>query len=455
VDVVFDHSCSRRPKKFTTSTNRQLPLGTVQEHALASNVVFQYGQHTINAELAILAREAFYIHIISRDCCRQLVKEDDGHAYQKTVECLKALWLLDCVRANMKYRSIIYWISLFASREVTDPRDKVYGLLGLAVGDEIGMVEPDYTSSLEEVFYAAALGSIKRNKNLDVLSYLVGERSDQLPSFVPDWAHQPDFMEYERRLFTSDLFSAATDTIARVKEIVPGKLAVTGIFVDTVVENLFPYETWEEKFEKYQLLFYKGDSSKVTYHHTGEPREIAWWITICGGIDVYPHMSGVTNTLRRMGHLKDLSRFRELESWLKAPTLNESLLTPEVFHLNRLFREATYGRSLIFTERGYIVGFGPEPISFIRLSHEFPPRTLFSSGTFCSEQLLTPPVPRVWPRCSAKRVTWSQSSLVEKYPTFYGPKPLRNLQKKKRLIWIDVTPLSEMPTFTASWMAKQ
>ena len=260
----------------------------------------------------------------------------------------------------MKLRSIIYWISLFASREVTDPRDKVYGLLGLAVGDEIGMVEPDYTSSLEEVFYAAALGSIKRNKNLDVLSYLVGERADQLPSFVPDWTHQPDFKEYRLRLNFLGLFSAATDTIARVKEVATGKLAVTGILVDTILENPFPYETWEEKFEKYQLLFYKGNSPKTIYHPTGETRETAWWITLCGGMNCDPDRYEVT--LWRMRYLNDLCRFRQFESWLKTPTLDKNHLAPEVFHVNRIFRNATYGRSLIFTEKGYIVGIGPKPV---------------------------------------------------------------------------------------------
>jgi hypothetical protein len=220
-----------------TSTNSQLLLGTVQEHALASDVVFQYGQHTLNVELAIRARRNILTHVISRDCCRQLMREDDKHNYQETGECLNALWFLYVVKANMKLRSIIYWISLFASREVSDPRDKVYGLLGLAVGDEIGMVEPDYTSFLEEVFYAAALGSIERNKNLDVLSYLVGERADQLPSFVPDWTHQPDFKEYWLRLNFLGSFSAATDTIARVEEVATGKLAVIGILVDSILEN--------------------------------------------------------------------------------------------------------------------------------------------------------------------------------------------------------------------------
>jgi hypothetical protein len=132
---------------------------------------------------------------------------------------LKCSMVLTCRPSNMTFRSIIYWISLFASREGTDPRDKVYGLLGLAVGDEIGMVEPDYTSSLDEVFYAAALGSIKSNMNLDVLSYLVGKRSDQMPSFVPDWAQQPNFKEYRVRINFLGAFSAATDTIARVKEV--------------------------------------------------------------------------------------------------------------------------------------------------------------------------------------------------------------------------------------------
>jgi hypothetical protein len=194
--------------------------------------------------------------------------EDCKDGYQKTGECLVALGDNHLVQENMKLRSIIYWISLFASREVTDPRDKIYGLLGLAVGDEIGMVEPDYTSSLEEVFYAAALGSIKRNKNLDVLSYLVGERSDQLPSFVPDWVHQPDFKEYWLRLNFLGTFSAASDTMARVQEVATRKLAVRGILVDTILENPFPDETWKEKFEKYQLLFYKGNSPKVTYQES-------------------------------------------------------------------------------------------------------------------------------------------------------------------------------------------
>ncbi len=70
-----------------TGTNHQLLLETVQEHALASDVVFQYGQHTLDVELAIRTRRNFFTHVVSRDCCRQILREDDKDGYQKTGEC--------------------------------------------------------------------------------------------------------------------------------------------------------------------------------------------------------------------------------------------------------------------------------------------------------------------------------------------------------------------------------
>jgi hypothetical protein len=222
------------------------------------------------------------------------------------------------------------------------------------------------------------------------------------------------------------------------------------MLVDTVLENPFPCERWEEKFEIYQFLIYKGYSPKFIHHHTGETREIVWWITLCGGMDCDSDSYQVT--LWRMRDLSDLCRFRQFESWLKTPTLDKNHLAPEVLHFNQIFRNATYGRSLIFTERGYIVRTGPKPISSLRSSHDFP-WPLLTCGTFSGEQLLTPPVPRDWLRHSAKRVTLSLSSLVEKYHTSYGPEPLRNLQEKTGS-WADAIPLSEMHIFMASWMGK-
>lgn len=90
------------------------------------------------------------------------------------------------VKTVRNERSFISWVSRFCSREATDPRDRIYGLLGLATGGEVGLIEADYTRSLEEVFYSTAVAATQRSKNLDILSQLCGERKLTLPSFVLD-----------------------------------------------------------------------------------------------------------------------------------------------------------------------------------------------------------------------------------------------------------------------------
>jgi hypothetical protein len=78
---------------------------------------------------------------------------------------------MDYIAKSRTERNIIHWISSFASREATDPRDKVYGLLGLAMGNDIGLVEADYSCSFWEVAYAVTVRFIERNQNFDILSY--------------------------------------------------------------------------------------------------------------------------------------------------------------------------------------------------------------------------------------------------------------------------------------------
>ncbi|KAL2130233.1 hypothetical protein VTI74DRAFT_6730 [Chaetomium olivicolor] len=96
-------------------------------------------------------------------------------------------------------------LSTFRRRKATDPRDKVYALLGLSDFDfdvESGRFEVDYTKDVKTVFTYTARAIIKRNSrlsgsNLDIL--LQGRRStctcvkdaepqaNDWPSWVPDW----------------------------------------------------------------------------------------------------------------------------------------------------------------------------------------------------------------------------------------------------------------------------
>ena len=255
-------------------------------------------------------------------------------------------------------RSIIYWISFFASREATDPRDKVYGLLGLAMGNDIGLVEADYSCSQWEVVYAVTVRFIERNQNLDILSYLVGKRSTQLSSFVPDWMNQSEFMAYNMRVVSLPLFSASGDSVAKFKEVASGKLAGAGIIVDTILDHCSFEGTEEEFLENCRLLFEVCQSPGSLYQHTGEQREVAWWLTMCGEIETTFGNTGAV--YRRVRDLQDISAYQKWESWLKTPPpLRKNLYTSDVSAVNAVIGCNAYGRCFISTEKGY-VGWAPE-----------------------------------------------------------------------------------------------
>ena len=81
------------------------------------------------------------------------------------------------------------------SFDATDPRDKVYAVLGLAKDNSEDAFEPDYTDlNLPRFVYTKAMRYLL-NQPIDPLSCIVDagiglERLiDDLPSWVPDWSH--------------------------------------------------------------------------------------------------------------------------------------------------------------------------------------------------------------------------------------------------------------------------
>jgi hypothetical protein len=73
-------------------------------------------------------------------------------------------------------------------REATDPRDKVFAILGLVVDNHKCLLSPDYSLSMVDVYTAATLDIIRHEESLDILLAANGlDRSNGLPSWVPDW----------------------------------------------------------------------------------------------------------------------------------------------------------------------------------------------------------------------------------------------------------------------------
>lgn len=85
-------------------------------------------------------------------------------------------------------------------RQCTDPRDRIYGMLGMEFTGQrelSSLLPPDYSISVENLFVELVGVQIRLTKTLDVLSYALSktpaensESSLRLPSWVPDWTLQ-------------------------------------------------------------------------------------------------------------------------------------------------------------------------------------------------------------------------------------------------------------------------
>jgi hypothetical protein len=213
-------------------------------------------------------------------------------------ECLAPLRLL---RVNIVHKRqqmrLLDLLKLSHPFKATDPRDKVYSLLGLAVDrDELGL-EVDYTCTTEELYITVASTLFATHGNLDLLYDNLGEKSLLLPSWVPDWSTWR-YGTLGTTVSTGYWASGYTQPQIRVAN--PGnKLEVTGCFVGKVVrlgDGIARYywscdepsaserNAWLQKQENLiqQMKLYTGSSSISE----------ALWRTLIGNITFYEEVAG-------------------------------------------------------------------------------------------------------------------------------------------------------------------
>lgn len=85
--------------------------------------------------------------------------------------------------------------SVAQSSLATDPRDKVYGILGLLQkldGNKILLPKPDYTQSIATVYTDLAARLVHYTQTVDVILECTGvENNHQIPSWIPNWSEPP------------------------------------------------------------------------------------------------------------------------------------------------------------------------------------------------------------------------------------------------------------------------
>ncbi|KAI4595669.1 hypothetical protein KJ359_006658 [Pestalotiopsis sp. 9143b] len=227
-------------------------LWTVQEYLLAGEVQIFCGKHLISSGMLKRAAKNLIRH--GQSCCdpdagsfqtRFFVhaNKDESHNVWHGCNNLLSLDLSPDFTLQPFHRTM----AIFRMRQSTDPRDKIYGLLGLAPKALDGLVPLDYTSPVEDLFEAFTVAYIRRYKNLGILGAIGGTRQlPNLASFCPDWTSVPDqtsrndeamFIQMNNRMIVQELYlDPHFVTEATWSQTERGAVAVNGFVFDVIQE---------------------------------------------------------------------------------------------------------------------------------------------------------------------------------------------------------------------------
>lgn len=99
---------------------------------------------------------------------------------------------IDDIRVQARDEELLgldFTLSITREYQATDPRDRVYALLGLVETEDSEAIQPDYTISTADLYMKVAWYFINKYETLDILAQVgFGAGLKGLPSWVPDWS---------------------------------------------------------------------------------------------------------------------------------------------------------------------------------------------------------------------------------------------------------------------------
>ena len=156
----------------------------LQELAVSYNkVTLLWGQFSLSWEEYVAAAFTF--------ACFEIRKADIHKPLGAFLEVVMPALQLETSETT----TLISLLDRYRQQESTDPRDKIFALLGIAGSKDISSLgcKVDYTSDVVEVYTNLARSYIQRDGNLDILGYVQrGSSIPYLPSWVPNWTNQGD-----------------------------------------------------------------------------------------------------------------------------------------------------------------------------------------------------------------------------------------------------------------------
>ncbi|KAI5364716.1 Putative heterokaryon incompatibility [Septoria linicola] len=214
---------------------------TVQECVLASSLTFLIGDSSISGDTLWSFEQNYRWHVNTCGCIDYTI--DFSLVSSMSATSNMAELRNEGARNRMCFSRML---RLFQSRQCSDARDRVYGLLGMATGKWRDVLVPNYERSAGEVFEEYFVECVKRTGELKELSYVFhnsdSEEVPRLPSWVPTWSppenSEEDAWFQVRELFLP-LYNAGIGLELSFIRPEPGVAIIKGILLD-VIESVAP-----------------------------------------------------------------------------------------------------------------------------------------------------------------------------------------------------------------------
>ena len=206
------------------------------------------------------------------------------------------------VGGNGKHRQLAEMLRATYNLEATDPRDRIYALLGICWDEDDHDLEVQYGLSVGEVYTSYACAFLEKGEALWILYFSQGPDSDlDMPSWVPDWRFSKSSI-FSRLRFNFQHPYRADDGLPPHFRLSPSKKALTaeGIEFDTIIvttsafDEIISQDAFAsiDEYATYQQNTY-DTWLKEAYHlttrirHAFPSNEQFWdefWRTVCGNV---------------------------------------------------------------------------------------------------------------------------------------------------------------------------
>lgn len=326
---------------------------TLQEYVLSRQTTFQCGPFLLDGQVLQNACNVWYRHTNLDLCCRHFTQ---NHADRQNLYLYQGR-LADVVfvRAFFNTLRLPQIIGRFLTRLVTDPRDKIYGMLGLARGIYEKAVVADYSKSTEEVFESVTIQMIQHTGSLEVLS---GQPSSSLslldlPSWVPDWTvpYDNDLQHgaFKDWVINLHLYNANKDAIATLTVLRPGCIWLNGITVDEIKMCA----DFDSHLDNLKLVASMYDSATKT----GDVNCCVsnFWSTMRGSIKRDADDNGDMYVRQPTDQDCDSALFAKLVAWMVKPIremLQDGSADADIASFMHVFSCVSAGRRFAITKGG-------------------------------------------------------------------------------------------------------